>query len=325
MRTIIYGLGAVGGVIAAQMTFAGYPVIGIARGRQLDVVRGSGLTLVTPQATRTAKFAVCADPEEISFEEDDVVLLTMKGPDTVAALPRLRAAGFLRQPIFCFQNGVANEPLALRFFENIYGATVMLPADYHTPGEVAAYFTPTTGAFDIGRYPSGSDEAVEHLCRTLSASGFIARSRHDVMSSKYSKLLMNLRNIVDALLPDKQLQVKWHTHARAEAEAVLTAARIMWDRSEAPARKELTMGTIPGRGRIGSSTLQSVLRGTGTLETDFLNGEIVWLGRLHGIATPVNAALCKLSLELASGRMHPRTAGDDTIVSMIEAIGKAGN
>ena len=211
MRIIVYGLGAVGGVIAAQLTFSGYPVIGIARGRQLEAVRGSGLTLFTPQATRTAKFAVCADPEEISFEEDDVVLLTMKGPDTAGALLRLKAAGVLKQPIFCFQNGVANEPLALRFFENVYGATVMLPADYDTPGEVAAYFTPTIGAFDIGRYPSGSDEAVENLCRTLRASGFIAKPRDDVMSSKYRKLLMNLRNIIDALLPDTELQDKWHS------------------------------------------------------------------------------------------------------------------
>ena len=324
MRIIVYGLGAVGEVIAAQLSFSGCPVIGIARGKQLEAVRGSGLTLLTPQSTRTAKFAVCADPEEIAFEADDVVLLTMKGPDTAGALMRLKAAGVLEQPIFCFQNGVANEPLALRFFENVYGATVMLPADYNTPGEVAAYFTPTVGAFDIGRYPSGSDEAVESLCRVLRASGFIATPRDDVMSSKYRKLLMNLRNIIDALLPDTELQDKWNRRARAEAEAVLTAAGIAWDRSEAPARDELAMGTIPGRERIGSSTLQSILRGTGTLETDFLNGEIVWLGRLHGIATPVNAAFCKLSLELASARMQARTAGDDTIVSMIEGAPKAG-
>jgi 2-dehydropantoate 2-reductase len=228
MRIIVYGLGAVGGVIAAQLTFSGYTVIGIARGRQLEAVRGSGLRLFTPQAVRTAKFAVCAGPEEISFERDDVVLLTMKGPDTAGALLRLEAAGVLDQPVFCFQNGVANEALALRFFDSVYGATVVLPADYDTPGEVSAYFTPTIGAFDIGRYPSGSDEAVEKLCRTLRASGFIARRRDDVMASKYRKLLMNLRNIIDALLPDKQLQDKWHSQARAEAEAVLTAAGIVW-------------------------------------------------------------------------------------------------
>jgi len=69
MRIIVYGLGAVGGVIAAQLTFSGYTVIGIARGRQLEAVRGSGLRLFTPQAVRTAKFAVCAGPEEIALRE----------------------------------------------------------------------------------------------------------------------------------------------------------------------------------------------------------------------------------------------------------------
>ena len=323
MRIIVYGIGAIGGAIAAQLSFSGYPVVGIARGKQLDAVRVAGLSLSTPQGTRTARFPVCADPAEISFEADDIVLLTMKSPDTPGAVQRLNTAGVVAQPIFCFQNGVANEPLALRFFENVYGATVMLPADYDTPGEVAAYFAPKVGAFDIGRYPSGSDDTVENLCRILNASGFIANLRSDVMSSKYRKLLSNLGNIIDAVLGEPQLQEKWYAKARAEAEAVLTAAGIGWDKSDAMARGELAMSAIPGRARIGSSTLQSIVRRTGSLETDFLNGEIAFLGRLNGMATPVNAAFCKLSIELASGRMQPQTAGDDTIVSTIGAMSRA--
>jgi 2-dehydropantoate 2-reductase len=324
MRIIVYGIGAIGGAIAAQLSFSGYPVVGIARGKQLDAVRVSGLSLFTPQGTRTARFPVYADPAEISFEADDIVLLTMKSPDTPGAVQRLNTAGVVVQPIFCFQNGVANEPLALRFFENVYGATVMLPADYDTPGEVAAYFAPKVGAFDIGRYPSGSDETVENLCRILNPSGFIANLRNDVMSSKYRKLLSNLRNIIDAVLGEPQLQEKWYAKARAEAEAVLTAVGISWDKSDAMAREELAMSAVPGRARIGSSTLQSIVRRTGSLETDFLNGEIIFLGRLHGMATPVNSAFCKLSIDLASGRMQPQTAGDDMIVSMIGAISRAG-
>ena len=321
MRIIIYGIGAVGGAIAAQVSFAGHAVIGIARGRQLDAIRASGLTLSTPQGTRTARFPVHADPAEISFKPDDVVLLTMKTPDTLGALQRLKAAGAAAQPVFCFQNGVANEPLALRFFANVYGATVMLPSDYETPGEVTAYFAPRIGAFDIGRYPSGSDDTVEKLCGVLNASGFIVDPRDNVMSSKYRKLLANLRNIIDAALGEAELQRKWSAKARAEAEAVLSAAGIDWDKTDAMAREQLTITTVPGRVRVGSSTLQSIVRGTGSLETDFLNGEIVLLGRLHGMATPVNSALCKLSIELASGRMRPQSAGDDTIVSMIGALG----
>ncbi|CDX34349.1 Ketopantoate reductase [Mesorhizobium plurifarium] len=317
MRIIVYGIGAVGGAIAAQLSFSGHSVLGIARGRQLDAIRASGLSLSTPQGTRTARFPVHADPAEISFRPDDVVLLTMKTPDTLGALQRLNATGVSTQPIFCFQNGVANEALALRFFANVYGATVMLPADYDTPGEVAAYFAPKIGAFDIGRYPSGTDGTVEKLCGVLRASGFIVDSRDNVMGSKYRKLLANLRNIIDAALADTELQRKWYAKARAEAEAVLTAAGIAWDKTDAMAREELTISAVPGRVRVGSSTLQSIVRGTGSLETDFLNGEIVLLGRLHGMATPVNSALCRLSIELASGRMRPQSAGDDTIVSMI--------
>ena len=39
MRIIVYGIGAIGGAIAAQLSFSGYPVVGIARGKQLDAVR----------------------------------------------------------------------------------------------------------------------------------------------------------------------------------------------------------------------------------------------------------------------------------------------
>ncbi|TPL45248.1 2-dehydropantoate 2-reductase N-terminal domain-containing protein [Mesorhizobium sp. B2-4-6] len=321
MRIIVYGIGAVGGAIAAQLSFSGHAVLGIARGRQLDAIRASGLSLSTPQGTRTARFPVHADPTEISFRPDDVVFLTMKTPDTLGALQRLNAAGVTAQPVFCFQNGVANEPLALRFFANVYGATVMLPADYDTPGQVAAYFAPRIGAFDIGRYPSGTDGTVEKLCRVLSASGFVVDPRDNVMSSKYRKLLANLRNIIEAALAETELQRKWYAKARAEAEAVLTAAGIDWDKTDAMAREELSITAIPGRTRVGSSTLQSIVRGTGSLETDFLNGEIVLLGRLNGMATPVNSALCKLSIELASGRMRPQSAGDDTIVSMVGGTG----
>ncbi|MEZ2328804.1 ketopantoate reductase family protein [Mesorhizobium sp. RCC_202] len=323
MRIIVYGIGAVGGAIAAQLSFAGYEVAGIARGRQLDAIRTAGLTLSTPQDTRTARFPVHADPAEISFKPDDVVFLTMKTPDTLGALQRLNAAGVAGQPVFCFQNGVANEAFALRFFANVYGATVMLPADYDTPGQVAAYFAPKIGAFDIGRYPSGIDDTVEKLAGVLSASGFIVDPRDNVMSSKYRKLLANLRNIIDAALGEIRLQQKWYAKARTEAEAVLTGAGIGWDKTDAMAREELTISAVPGRARVGSSTLQSIVRGTGSLETDFLNGEIVLLGRLHGMATPVNSALCRLSVELASGRMQPQTAGDETIVSLIDAMSAA--
>ena len=47
---------------------------------------------------------------------------------------------------------------------------------------------------------------------------------------------------------------------------------------------------IGGQDRGGGSTWQSLARG-GAVEADYLNGEIVLLGRLHGVPTPVNELL----------------------------------
>jgi len=313
MRIIIYGVGAVGGTIAVQLSSAGYEVLGIARGRQLEAVRQGGLTLHTPQGSRSAGFPVHEHPAEIGFRSGDVVFLTMKGQDTPDALMQLKSAGASGLPVFCFQNGVANEPLALRFFDDVYGATVMLPAEMNAPGEISAYFSPKPGGFDIGRFPSGIDGMARDVGHALETAGFIVTLREDVMASKYRKLLMNLRNIVEAAIGDETVRDEWSKRARIEAEGVLRAVGIAWDQTDSAARDILKVTDIEGRKSSGSSTFQSVARGTGSVETDYLNGEIVLLGRLHGIATPVNSAFCRLSTELASGRRKPRSAGDDTI------------
>ena len=60
---------------------------------------------------------------------------------------------------------------------------------------------------------------------------------------------------------------------------------------------------IDGRHRDGGSTWQSVARGMPSLETPFLNGEIVLLGRAHGVPTPVNEACCALAVEAVRDRL----------------------
>ena len=46
---------------------------------------------------------------------------------------------------------------------------------------------------------------------------------------------------------------------------------------------------------LGGSTWQSLAKGASSVETDYFNGEITLLGRLHGIATPHNAYLQSLA------------------------------
>ena len=201
MRIIIHGVGAIGGVVGAALVEAGQEVLGIARGRMLEAIRARGLTMISPKGRVTVDLPCVATPSEITFRPDDVVLLCVKGQDTESALADLRAAGMTDQPLFCLQNGTANERTALRYFPNVHGVTVMMPATYLEPGEVITHGAPCYGLFEIDRYPQGSDADDAALKEALDKANIATFVSEAVMEAKYGKLLMNLGNIVDAMLP----------------------------------------------------------------------------------------------------------------------------
>jgi 2-dehydropantoate 2-reductase len=309
MRFIVYGIGAIGGTFAAALARAGHDVLGIARGSMLEAIRKQGgLRFKTPAGSTLAKFTVVSAPDQIQFRPDDAIFLAMKGQDTAAALEALRSAGVTTQAIVCAQNGVNNERAALRLFPNVYGMTVMLPADYVTPGEVICYGTPKLGLVDLGRYPQGLDDNVARIATAMDSAGFAAFPLEHVMQSKYGKLRDNLGNVVEAALGHGARSGSLMEPIQAEADRVYDAAgiqRIAIGNAD-PRRKGLMeMGAVEGVTRTGGSSIQSLKRGTGTIETDYLNGEIVLLGRLHGVPTPLNAGLIAIGHELVEQGASP--------------------
>lgn len=308
MRVIVHGIGAIGGTVAATLALAGHEVVGIARGAQLAAIRAQGMVVRTPDRVLSARFDCVADPSEITFRPDDAILLTVKSQQTEAALDQLARAGVTHQPLFCAQNGVANERRALRRFPNVHGVTVMMPADYLTAGEAVCYGIPRHGIFDIGCYPGGTDAADTALAAVLDTAGIAAFADPSVMESKYGKLLMNLQNIVETAIGPGEAARRLHALLEAEAKTVLTAAGIAWRDVGAsdPRRAELMrMGKVAGVQRAGSSTAQSLARQTGSLETDFLNGEIALLGRLHGVPAPLNTGALRLAARLLREGLAP--------------------
>lgn len=307
MRVIVYGIGAIGGGIAARLALSGTEVIGIARGSMLEAIRAAGgLTLVTHRGMALAAFPVVADPAGIQWRDDDVVMLTMKSNDTAAALGALSGAGVHAQPIVCAQNGVANETMALRLFPNVYGVMIMMLAQYVDAGTVVALSAPRFGYFDVGRAPRGMDAGLDPLLAALDRAGFLSKARPDVMAWKYGKLRRNLLNIVGAALGPEARSGRWRDAMEREADDVFRAAGIAWtDPGDEPLAAQARPLSIPGIVRAGGSTTQSLTRGTGSIETDFLNGEIALLGRLHGVPTPVNAAFVRIAHRMTREGMAP--------------------
>jgi 2-dehydropantoate 2-reductase len=325
MRIVVHGMGAIGGVVAAALCRSGTEAVGIARGAMLSAVRRRGLRLRAPGLDETVAVPVVAHPAEIDWRADDAVLLCVKGQDTAGALEDLRNAGVDRQAVFCAQNGVENERAALRIFPNVHGVTVMMPALYLEPGEVAVFTEPKLGIFDIGRYPRGTDNADAALAGRLEAAGIACFPHQDVMASKYGKLLMNLANVLKAALgPDAESGALGEA-VRAEALAVLAAAGIAWNPVDGsdPRRDALLrpVDGLPGVERRGGSTTQSLLRGAARVETDYLNGEIALLGRLHGVPVPVNAALARIGARMAREGRQPGCYTPEGLQAEIDRIG----
>ena len=320
MRIIVHGVGAIGGVLATALAASGADVIGIARGARLEAIRTHGLTLRSPEGEMHATFAAVASPTEITFRDDDIILLTVKSQDTVAALADLRDAGVTDQAIFCTQNGVANERMALRLFPNVHGINVMLPAEYTTPGETICFGTPKIGVFDIGRFRGGSDAVDKALAEALDAAGIAGFVTDNVMAFKYGKLLVNLGNIVEASLGRGTEAGEITKTLRAEGRAVLDAAGINAAEvgSDDPRRGTLlNIVEIDGVSRIGGSSSQSLARGAGRIETDYLNGEITYLARLHNIPAPANTFAARLAAQLARDGVAPGSISQEALAKGI--------
>jgi 2-dehydropantoate 2-reductase len=323
MRFVVFGAGAVGGVVGAQLHQAGHDVALIARGAHLRELQRSGLTLETPSQRSVLRIPAAGDPAELGVGArgtDDVVLLATKSQDTAGALDALQRAGAWDVPVVCLQNGVENERVALRRFRDVYGAVVMAPTAHLRPGAVEAYGALASGMIDLGRYPEGTDELAEQLAAALAESQFRSRVWPDVMRLKYAKLILNLGNAVTALCADDDRVGELRDRVTAEGRAALDAAGIDHDDDGvddlAGRWAQIGVSDIGGRERAGSSTWQSLVRGTGAVETDYLNGEIVLVGRLHGIPTPVNAALCRLAAEQARGGAAPGELSVDEVLAV---------
>jgi 2-dehydropantoate 2-reductase len=309
MRYIIYGAGAIGGVIGGRLHLAGREVVLIARGRHLEAIRESGLTLETPEGNATLKIPAVSAPDEIRFTKDDLIILSMKSQDTLAALEALRAAAGDSLPVICTQNGVANERMALRRFENVYAMVVMLPATHLEPGVVQQNSVPTPGILDGGRYPQGTDPLIETVCADLREANFSAHPDPAVMRQKYAKLLLNLGNAFQAICGHDADGRNLLRAAREEALSCYRSAGIAYSTDEEfrNRRGDLIRSQPIGDGRRGSSSWQSQTRGTGTIEADWLNGEICLLGRLHGVPTPVNRLLQTTANRVAKEKLKPGT------------------
>lgn len=320
MRLIIYGAGGIGGVIGARAHLSGVEVVLVARGAHHAEIAARGLRFLAPDGTHQLRMPVVDHPRGIDMRSDDVVLLCMKSQHTEAALLDLRAVADDRTPIVCAQNGVANERLAARYFDRVYGMVVILPAVHLEPGTVVTHATGVGGILDLGCYPRGVDALASEVAACLTNAGFSARADGEIMRAKYAKLLMNLNNALQAAVGLEADARDIAVALRNEALAVYAAAGVdCANAAQMKARRAdgPRLAEVEGVPRGGGSSWQSLARGAPDIETDFLNGEIALLGRLYGVPTPANATLQRIASELARAGAAPGALSVEDVAARI--------
>ena len=318
MRWIVVGAGAVGGVAGGLLANAGEDVTLVARGAHRDSMRTNGLRVRTPSQDVTVRCPVVGSVGETTIGRRDVVLLSVKSQDSEVALRELSLVADPGAVIVCLQNALENERLAARRFADVLSVPVMLPSAIVEPGVVAAWGAPHPGVLDVGRYPDAPiDELVSAVSAGFEAAGFLSTPRPDVARWKRRKLLMNVANAVQALVGVGSGQ-GLREMATAEAEACFAAAGLdvaSVEEDEANRQGRMEVTDVPGLTRGGGSSWQSLVRGTGSIEADYLNGEICLLGRLHGVPTPVNALLQRRANAAAAAGLNPGSTTEEELLA----------
>ena len=301
-RYIIIGAGAIGAVLAAQLEQAGIGQVLVGRGKNIETIRTRGVELIQRDVARTVKVQTATSPSEVTLLPDDVLVAATKVQD----LPEVFASwawqpvtfathtGTASQlPLVTLQNGLAADRMALRYFAKVLGGTILTPSQHLTPGQVRVGTEDAIGVITLGLMPRGVDQQVAAVAADFRRAQYLVQESPDVGRWKAAKLLYSVRNGLEVLSGDPEQVQELGRRLVAEAQQVFSAAGIAVadpaterDQDLSRFRIDQHTGVHPGQ----QSTWQSFTRGSSS-EVDYLNGEIVQLGRLHQVPTPYNAAL----------------------------------
>ena len=330
---MIIGAGAIGVTLAAELHRSGHPVALIARGAQLQAAKAEGITYVRPHGHSLVRANVYGGPDELRLTGEDVLVLATKTQDASAALALwseqpvslangARTTAGAALPLLTTQNGLETERLALRHFETVYASVLVLAATYVEPGVVVAPSAPSVGIAWIGAFPDRSEPRLQAIARDLRRANLETLVVDDISQVKNAKLAMSSTFVLDALYKASELRDRAAALVSAETQEILEGAGGLADLSDDLAQRfpRIQHHEVAGyEARGGNSTWQSLSR-SGTLETDYLNGEVVLQARLQRRAAPINRALTDRIHSARRDGIPARSLGDDDLRATVPEL-----
>jgi 2-dehydropantoate 2-reductase len=298
MRIGIMGAGALGGYFGGRLVAAGYDVSMIARGAHLLAMQENGLQITSPMGDLHVPVVnAVSDPAEVGVV--DVVMLLVKNYDVAEASRAIAPMIGPETMVTTFQNGVSAPGIVgdIVGAEKVVAGVARIPASIPEPGKInhtAPYDTMVFGEVDGAVTPR-----VQRFSDALAAAGTTPVISENILHDLWIKFIMQATLSAMTTLtrldigPLRENEASRELFIAASLEAENVGRAIVPDLPEDLAAEnwEFLMGFTRN---MHASMLDDLLRGK-RLEVNSMSGEVVRLGKLHGVETPIhsvfNAAL----------------------------------
>ncbi|MEV6096706.1 2-dehydropantoate 2-reductase [Nocardia sp. NPDC051981] len=307
-RVTVLGAGSIGCYVGGRLAAAGAEVTFVGRPRVVEELRTFGLRLTDLDGNdaRVEPDAFRAVTEPAG--DADLVLITVKSAATATAAAEL--AGLLRPGtvVISLQNGIGNDAVIRELLPTcvVLAGMVMFNVVHHGQGR---FHRGTAGTVDVA-----DDPVLNRFGAVFAKSGLGFERYADLLPIQWAKLLLNLNNPINAL-SGRPLREELGTRdyrrclalAQREALDVMAAARIRPARlTPLPPEMMARLLTVPDgvfrrvAGKVlavdpvARSSMADDLAAGRRTEIPWLCGEIVSLGAMVGIPTPVNQKLIEL-------------------------------
>lgn len=321
MRICIYGAGAIGGYLGAQLALAGEDVTLIARGPHLEAMQSNGLKLRIGGEERVARPRCTSDPAEAG--EQDYVIITLKAHSVPGIVDAMQPLLGPDTAVVSAVNGVPwwyfyklEGPWEDRRIESVdpggkqwdrigperaIGCVVYPACDVPEPGVIEHI---NGDRFTLGEPNGEKTDRVMRLSKTLIQAGFKAPVR-SIRDEIWIKLWGNLCfNPISALTQATLDVVATEKGTRAVARAMMLEAQAIGEKLGVRFRVDVDK-RIDGAAAVGAhrtSMLQDLEKGR-PMEVDALVTAVQEMGRMVDVPTPT------IDVVLALVQQRGRVAG----------------
>ena len=328
MKICIYGAGAIGGYLGAELAGTGPEVSLVARGPHLQAMRDRGLTLLRPgtdgEQRKTVRVTCTDDPSTLGHQ--DFVIVTLKAHSVLPVLDHLQPLLGPDTAVVTAQNGILwwhfhalpgpylNHHLQSadpggRIWralgpERVIGCVVYPSCEIVEPGVVRHL----KGTRIMVGEPDGSMSArVTALGEALTTAGLKAPVRKNIRDDIWFKLLGNATfNPISVLTRATLEQMGRDPGVRAVIRRMMTeavaVATVLGASFVMDIEQRIDAGV--GVGAHKTSMLQDFEQGR-PLELDALLASVSEIGRLVGVPTPMLDQVLALTRLAAAARVSP--------------------